>query len=376
MKSIRTYRLGKDAGFTLVELLVSTALIAVISLLLVTTTNSTASAWRHTTGRIEQFRGADAAFEAITRRLSQATLNTYWDYFDVSGNAKTPSNAATFKPHHYGRQSELRFIAGTMTTGARKLLTTTTPRRPTQGVFFQAPLGYVSDAPGVTTNAARTNFSGLGNLINTWGYYVEFNRDVRPKFIDQLPNPPPLRYRYRLMELTQPSNLLTIYGTDSGSKPYNAGRKWFTDPITPTGSDVLAPSVHAVAENVIALVLLPKLSKKEDTSGTQLAKDFFYDSAPAVPPKAVQLITEHQLPPIVQVTMVAIDEASASRIAKGATPPGFDATLDTLFTNAKEEQFAADLETLRKTLVNAKPPISYRIFTSNVGIRGAKWSRK
>ena len=347
----------KSSGFTLVELLVSTSLIALIALLLVTMTNSTASTWRYTTGRIEQFRGADAAFESITRRLSQATLNTYWDYFDSNGNVKTTANSPTFKPDHYGRQSDLRFITGRMET-----LAGTTIRRPTQGVFFQAPFGFVDDP---------TNFSGLDNLINTWGYYVEFNVDGRPKFIDDMgTSGPPKRYRYRLMELMQPSNSLAIYGMDSSKQPYNSGKKWFTDALTATTSPA-----HVLADNVIALVLLPKLSKKEDPAGTQLSPKFTYDSTPTV--NKSQPITENQLPSIVQVTLVAIDETSASRIANGSTPPAFDAALNApLFTDATEKQFTADLVTLQATLLNSKPPISFRVFTSNVSIRGAKWSRK
>ncbi len=356
-------------AFTLVELLVSTALIALISVLLVSTTNSTAATWRYTTSRIEQFRGADAAFEAVTRRLSQATLNTYWDYFDAAGKARTAATT-NFVPHHYGRQSDLRFVTGATET----LVGTKTIRRPTKGVFFQAPLGFVDNAPNQID--ARDNFSGLTNLLNTWGYYVEFNRDVRPKFIDDLgTSGPPPRYRYRLMELMQPSNMLTIYGTDTATKaPYNGTNKWFSDSLVPSGSAILSPSAHVLAENVIAMVLLPKLSKKEDATGAQLSKNFEYKSA-STTPSAVQPITENQLPPIVQVTMVAIDEASASRIANNALRPALDAGLDTLFLDSSETKFAEDLLTLQNVLSSSTPPISFRIFTTNVSIRGAKWSR-
>ena len=117
-------------GFTLVELLVSIALITLIALLLSSMTGATASTWRHTTARIEQFRSAETAYESITRRLSQATLNTYWDYDNPTA------------PKKYLRQSDLRFISGNMTAGPKKLLTAVGPRRPTHGIFFQAPLGY------------------------------------------------------------------------------------------------------------------------------------------------------------------------------------------------------------------------------------------
>ena len=353
---------ARRPGFTLIELMLSTSLIALIALLLVSMTNSTAATWRYTTSRIEQFRSADAAFESITRRLSQATLNTYWDY-------DSPT-----VPTKYLRQSDLRFITGPMTTGAKALLTTKDPRRPTHGVFFQAPLGLV-DEP-------KNNFTGLDNLLNTCGYYIEFNKEVRPQFLDDLGSgAPPLRYRYRLMEFTQPSNALSLYSFTSGStggKSNNAGytaKTWFSNAL-PVAPAVLSPAVHVMAENIIALVLQPKLSKKDETStGKTLSTDYIYDSTatntdPDINPK-------NQLPPIVQVTLVAIDENSASRAANGATPPAFDASLDTIFQKfQKTSDFDTDLATLQTTLLNSKPPISFRVFTSNVSIRGAKWSRK
>ncbi len=127
-----------EPAFTLVELMVSMALISMMTVLLVTMTNSTAKLWTYTTSRSEQFRSASTAFEAITRRLSQATLNTYWDYDDPA------------KPTRYQRQSDLRFIAGnmqTLTGGATK------PVRPTHGLFFQAPLGFVDLVVGHDTKS-------------------------------------------------------------------------------------------------------------------------------------------------------------------------------------------------------------------------------
>jgi uncharacterized protein (TIGR02599 family) len=349
-------------AFTLVELMMSVALISLIALLLVSMTNSTSATWRYTTGRIEQFRGADNAFESMTRRLSQATLNTYWDYLDASGNPRNAANPA-FVPKQYGRMSELRFVTGNMTVGAKKLVSSGSLRRPTQGVFFQAPLGFVDDT---------TNFSGLDNLINTWGYYVEFRDDAltRPTFISQ--TLVPLRYRYRLMELMQPSNSLSIYKYTSQMN--YVGKNWFTDALPTSAAAATANAAnHVLAENVIALILQPKLSKKDElATGQTLSKDYSYDSTVTV--ATPEINPKNQLPPIVQVTLVAIDETSANRIANGATPPAIDATLDTLFTDTS--QFNADMDSLQKILSGMKPPVSYRVFTTNVSIRGAKWSRK
>ena len=354
MKKIARRHPLMTRGFTLVELLVSMALVTLVALLLVSMTGATSSTWLRTTGRIEQFRGAEAGFEAITRRLSQATLNTYWDYDDPTA------------PKKYLRQSDLRFISGNMTAGTNKLLTTALPRRPTQGVFFQAPLGFVDDT---------TNFSGLGNLINTWGYYVEFNYEGRPPFIEALSaaSKPANRWRYRLMELMQPSNGLSIYSFTSGNPAY-AGREWFSAslPLATQPPAVLPTSpTRVLAENIVALILRPRLSKKEEeTTGKNLSKNYFYDSTvtdsdPDINPKS-------QLPPIIQVTMVAIDEASANRIANGSTRPAFDLQLDTLFLDTTK--FDADLTTLQTALSDQR--ISFRVFTSSVSIRGAKWSRK
>ena len=239
-------------GFTLVELLLSVALIALLVVILAAMTNATAFSWRYTSAKIEQFRGAETAFETISRRLSQATLNTSWDYQYPNGNA-------SLQPDSYVRQSDLRFIAGRTET----LMGSGTPRRPTHGIFFQAPLGFVDDP---------VNFGGLDNLLNTWGYYLEYNKDVRPPFLDTLPHPPPPRVRWRLMELMQPSNELTIYSRTSGNPSYT-GHEWFTDAFGAT-----APPVHVLAENIIAMVLLPQLSKAEDPSGIKLAPNYNYDS--------------------------------------------------------------------------------------------------
>lgn len=353
MKSCPAYR-----GFTLVELLLSVVLISLLALLLASMTSATSSTWQYTSSKIEQFRGATTAFETMTRRVSQATLNTSWDYH-------YPNNDTTQAPDRYVRQSDLRFLVGR----TESLMGGGDPRRPTHGIFFQAPLGYVDDT---------TDFGGMDNLLNTWGYYIEYNQDARPNFLNSLPNPPPWRYRSRLMEFMQPSNKLTIYDRTSGHPDYT-GREWFTDAFaTPN------PPVHVLAENIIAMVLLPKLSKAEDTTGTKLAPNYDYDSTVDLtggnPTADPGLNPKNQLPPVVQVTLVAIDEASATRMSD-ADAANLSTVLGGLFTSAS--QFETDL---RKDPTNAsdssletyliRHKINYRIFTTNVSLRGAKWSRK
>lgn len=370
-------------GFTLVELMVSTAVLTIILFVLVSMVNQTADTWRFTTSKTEQFRAARDGFEAITRRLSQATLNTYWDYQrDAAGN-----------PRKYVRQSELRFITGSgaKLLGDKRTTNETGPlQQVTHAVFFQAPLGYVDRIDATyrgTIDAAGTSpYLGMENLVNTWGYFVEFNSDrsFRPPFLNAIAQPPPDRLRFRLMEFMEPSDRLTIFKYTSGVNGNNVaknllyssaspgsgftGREWFTDSLALQAN---AP-VHVLAENVIALVILPKLSPQEDSSGTKLAKSYRYDSTetnsdPRYDPK-------NQIPPVVQVTMVAIDEISADRIASGETIPDFG--LEDLFstTNAgSADAFLTDLETLQTELSARR--LNFRIFTTNVSVRSAKWSR-
>lgn len=338
------------------------ALISMMTVLLVTMTNSTAKLWTYTTSRSEQFRSASTAFEAITRRLSQATLNTYWDYDDPA------------KPTRYQRQSDLRFIAGnmqTLTGGATK------PVRPTHGLFFQAPLGFVDNVPAQAPVSKGEDFKGLENLLNTWGYYLEYGPDLRPSFVDALSPKLPLRYRYRLMELMQPSNAFSLYAKEAGVKNYST-HEWFTDAL-PTDPTVKDSPVHVLAENIVALVILPKLSKKEDPTGVKLAPKYSYDSAPTAANVAPSRLTDplnplHQLPPVVQVTMVALDEVSARKVFKAETPPPEVEALVEAPAFSDAQNLTSDLTTLQTELTSRH--LNFRVFTTSVSIRGARWSRK
>ena len=335
------------------------AVLAVLVVVLASILNQTTTAWRSARGKIEEFRQARDGFESMSRKISQSTLNTYWDYLDASNATRTTNNSSTFVPARYARQSELRFISGPALAGTA---TGVTPR-PTHSIFFVAPLGEVS---------STTDYSGLPNLLNTWGYYVEYADDsnMRPGFLRGL-EPPLKKSRFRLMELMQPSEAMTLYKYTSGSSTYD-GKEWFTDALDPSSAvppSQASPPVHVLAENVIALVLLPKLTPQEDSTGTLLSPAYSYDST--VKRATAAINSKNQLPPVVQITMVSIDETSANRMT-AADNTALQTKLGTLFTDAT--QYAADLATLEQYLVDKR--INYRIFTTNVSIKGAKWSRE
>jgi uncharacterized protein (TIGR02599 family) len=359
---------SRRGAFTLVELLLSTAVLSLIVLMLVAMTNQTAATWRYTTGKIEQFSGARDGFESLTRQIGQATLNTYYDYYNASGEPRTTDNAGIFVPKSYGRQSELRFISGSMDRSNSyngqpfpALAADASRPRPTHGVFFHAPLGLVEDVP---------KHGGLQGLLNSWGYYVEFDSDERnrPAFLQGASTIAPPRWRYRLMEFMQPSEKM---------ETYKAPGNWFAGAVNQPGT----PSAHVRAENVLALVIQPALSPKDERAltppptvpGTALAPSYSYDSTQKNPTPALN--PHHQLPPTVRVTMVSVDEPSAIRLANGSTMP--DLGLENLFrtdTPKSAESYDQDLATLEATLSQKRA--SYRVFTTTVIIRGAKWSKQ
>ena len=436
----------RAAGFTVVELIVSTALIAALMLMLLGTVDQTQRLFQRSTGKIAQFQAARAAYESMTRRLSQATLNTYWRAHDTD----VRDNKTELL---YRRHSELQFISGPAArifSPSPKLPGLSQPVEdayPTHSVFFQAPLGYSvePETRNATGPAAQERkFRALDGLLSACGYFIEFGDDFqKPDFLDDLSPPFPARYRYRLMEMTVPAERLTIYqrplDQDGFSDPrifnenrvYYAGmidkdRKpiknfvrplWMKDAlqreIATVGGNYRFRFAHPVAENIVALIILPKLAEKDRVlpGGTipnpqrlDLAPNYEYDSwriikgsatavlnpvvvLPKTPTQAEVKVTlrldnsarDNLLPPIVQVTMVAIDEASAIRL--NSTPDRLPTWLKTptlLFQNVlTEEAFQTDLKELQDRIAADRTAgvVNFRIFSTDVVIRSSKWSR-
>jgi hypothetical protein len=343
-------RQSRRDAFTIVEVLVAAAVLLLIVVLLLNMVTQTSKTWKATTGKIEQFRDARDAFDTMTRRLGQATLNTYLDY-------DNPTN-----PTAYGRQSQLRFLSGPIATILPSVSLPTT--NPTMAVFFQAPTGY-------STNSSN---SILQNSLNTWGYFIEYGGDAgtKPGFLPS--GSPPTRYRYRLMELMEPTENMSVYNYTTNSSltnPYT-GNDWITNSMLLTTNR----PAHVVAENIIALILLPHLSPADlgtTYDNSSLAPSYNYDSSRTSSLSTNGMLNPHnQLPPVIQVTLIAVDETSAIRSTTALqnitnnSPSGYG----NLFTNAAN--FTTDLAKIQTILTSNK--INYRVFTTDVMIRGAKWS--
>jgi uncharacterized protein (TIGR02599 family) len=165
------------------------------------------------------------------------------------------------------------------------------------------------------------------------------------------------------------------------------GSDWITD--VKIASPAENPSkafkdfVRPIADNVVALVLVPRLSRIEEEKlqtgnkdESPLAKDYRYDST--VKNANAKINSRNQLPPVMQVTMVAIDERSADSLE---LTQGMSDLFNVSSKFTQTGQFSRDLlreaggdTSLEQHLINRK--VAYRIFTTNVQLRGAKWSRE
>lgn len=326
------------AGFTILEVLVSTLVLVFLVVLLAGITDRLSDIWKRTTGSITQWQSARSGFEAMNRRISQATLNTTWAYYDGPNGT---GNLTTSNPKSYGRSSALHFISG-----PASILMSSVPDTTSQAIFFQAPLGRTTDA----------SVRGLPQILNACGYFVQFNDSVSFRPPGALLQSIPGRKRFRLMEWTQDSSELTVQSS--------TGNTWFQNSNS---------QARPMAENVIALIIRAKFSRFDTTDENLLAPEYRYDSreSRAFSGGGISGNTLHQLPPVLQLTMVAIDERSAARLEQqngGAFPTGLFAGAPFMLAS----EYKKNMETLEANLVAAR--LDYRVFSATILIRGAKWS--
>jgi uncharacterized protein (TIGR02599 family) len=315
------------AGFTIIEILVATAVLAMLLVVLLNVISHAGTVTRMASEKISAFQSARAAFDIVARNLSQATLNSYWDYDNPTA------------PQNYLRNSELHFLVGNAGAGLPGASGTG------QAICFQFP-------GGVTEN---TNYQSLNKMLNACGYFIQYGQT------DSLPAPFPAsaqpRYRYQLMQRIEPAENLGVFAGTTGSD-------WV---------QTLGDGAVPVAENIVYLLAWPRMPPTEDVVGDRLTKvagNFSYDSRQGGSTHP-QPETAHQLPPVVQLTMVVLDEASAARVCTGSSPPAeIFGALSGLFTSSKQDDFEADLATLESNLVDAG--LNFRVFTTMVPLRESK----
>jgi uncharacterized protein (TIGR02599 family) len=389
------HRLSPE-GFTLVELLLSMTILSVLMLVVVNVIGVVQQQWIRSNSRVTAFRESRMALDILAKNLGQATLNPYWM---TQTNPLTPSalNQQRFQAVDYIRQSELQFCCG-KTTSIVQDAAGQTGRYPGHAVFFQAPLG---TARLTAATGSTVNTENMVNLLCARGYFVSWGDDsaFRPPFLAGVATVKP-RFRYRLMEFspTAESNRIyydPLFATDiSGRRPISdpaRSREWFSDavrnPATSAEDTANRGFTRPVADNIIALVFSPQLARSV-TGGSpeDIAPLYEYDSVqpsnPGAPsPPAGTQGTQHLLPPLIKITMVALDSAAGEKLAEAgneAQQGRISDTLAPLFTNARGynnvgSTYNQDVARLQSTLVSEK--LNFRVFTTTVVMKQSRWSR-
>lgn len=329
---------GRCGGFSILEMMVVAAVMALILSVLLGVTSGASSLWRRSSQKMRLFQEARASYEQFVDTLSQATLNTYWDYDDPG------------TPTRYQRQSELHFASGPTSDtyfsgvfGSRKILSGC--------AFFQWPGGYNTSPDTI----------GLPLQMNPCGFFVEFDDGTgeQPDFLKSTLGP---RWRPRLKRWMAPSEKNLIFEFTSANPAYNA-LDWVR---MPTGTS----DVRSLGENIAGLWLVP-LSTDANGLSVTLSPDYVYNTR--LP--AATDVRRHQLPPLVRCIMLAIAEDTAARLATkhGSTlPPEYAEMTAGLFLSTSSSTPDKDLAELRRRL-DAKG-FAYKVFDSTVMVRAAKWS--
>ena len=346
----------KRAGFTLIELLLS---ISILSVVLMTTTsllNASLGQLRIAEARNGQFREVQAAFETMCRRLEACEINPYYDYVYANNDINTV-------PTGYKLQSDLHFVSGTATAGTSPVIGS--GNRPGHAVFFHGTYGLT----------AQKDWKGLGTLLNSWGYYVEFGDDstARPTFLNSGSSGVDSRMRFRLKELQVPAEQMRTYALKLNTQTTKARvQEWYTTALGDSAN------THVVAENILTCVIFPTVPDGSTTSTgatlkpEALAPAYNYDtrSYQYASSNSLAEVTRHRLPPLSRLTLVAVDEVSAARLQEqnGSAMPSLG--LDNLFTDAAK--YDADLQVVENSLVAQK--LNYRVFTTTVRLRNARWN--
>ena len=327
----------------MVEMLVGCTVLVLLLVMLFSMTNQTTAVISRVSSKVDAFEGARTAFDIMSQRISQTTMNTYWDYYNSANQRLNPTMTsgstapAFFIPANYGRASDLDFVIQNNPNFG-------------QAIYFAAP-----ESLSGTGTVDQTR-----GLLNALGYYVAYVNDNSYGPTSVITTN---RYRYKLMQCNQPSENFMIYA--------QSGTNWIP---------AVQSTAWPLANNVIALIVWPRQSLALDPSGTNISTDYQYDARNLPSPVVTGSfpIQYAQAPPGVQLTMVAIDEASSQRLipsgAAGATQPAVisNALQASPFTSVIEYQ--TDLANLQTALSAAH--VNYQVFTTTVSLRESKWNAK
>lgn len=350
---MRMPRNNRSQAFTLVELLVATAVTLIIMILAMQVVRGVTDIWsnqvRQSGARLVVVVN-DAARE-VERNMMQATVYPYLDYYDEDLVRRDPTgeDIRNFVPFIYGRASDLHFISGPDLFGGAG--------HHSHAAFFQSPLDHQPGEEGGTATGR----------LNAMGYFIRYDSQdpQRPDFIDPPDQP---RHRFKLYKFFKPTDRLGVYSSNG------TDRDWFADELAgdPPGSSFV------VVENILAMAFFPDLPGLSETDRLLMLPGGLYDTRVSWS-GGNQPIAAHQLPPAVEFILIAIEEDAAERLNAqfGATQPDFGLDWDQLFRSPAN--LPDDLEMLQEALnafefADGNVGISYRIVRGGIPILSARWS--
>jgi len=323
--------LSRRQGFTLLEMLVSLVIVAIILFATMSLMNVVTNTYKRGTGQLDSFEVARTAFNTLTRTLQQATLLSYLGYDDPQA------------PTEYRLKSSLHFVSGPQ----KDLPLDGTGGENSHAVFFQAPLGVVDNA----------SLQGANAVLTAVGFFIAYGDDpIRPPILS---GKTPTRYRYRLFQFLQPREEMTVYNFTL--KPVNGvlvanesykGLDWFK------GDVEVGKFCRPIAENVIALAILPIFEDHPADTYLWNSRD------PAVE------YSHNRLPQSLKVVLAVLNEESAERLGNSLTPPVL--LPENIFTDPAK--FETDIGELEKTLSGFSPRLTFRVFTADILLNAANTS--
>jgi uncharacterized protein (TIGR02599 family) len=348
---------GYSRGFSLLEMLLSTAILGGVMIIIGTAVNTMQNTWTRVRAKADVYRTVRVATEVMSRRLSQATLASRWEI---------PDNLVGSGQEAYLRESDLHFIcapAATLAGGGGSLVG--------HAVFFQAPLG-IDDVRAQDNTTLR--HERLNQTLNAWGYFVRLsnNDPERPSFLNEVGAASPRRQRFQLMEYRLPTDEMPVFdpvGNPDGRPQMatqtgqNQIRGWVANALrSTTGS---RGRLSVLAENVLVFLVRPISGgtgpgTAQDVRKYDIAGDGVYDSRRHQwdPGSPLAERTRHRLPAALETTIVAAAEDSWARQGDFVVNQVRSA-IEGRF--GQPADFAADMRSLRRTLDDLK--IEYRVIS-------------
>ena len=173
--------------------------------------------------------------------------------------------------------------------------------------------------------------------------------------------------RFRLREFQVPAESVTTFA-DMLGEATNANEvyTWFRKHVD-------GGKVHTLAENIVALVITPLKPDPIEGVNNEIAPNYTYDTRAYQHlsfPDEILESSRHKLPPLLRITLVALDGASATRLADSNPSSIPDLGLSGLFQIA--DNYEDDLAAFEEKLLEKK--LNYRVFSTTIRLRNARWS--